>query len=128
MIGNDDAREIILLQDFQHAQHIHCAVIDESLLIVRHFVAHVAQMDVTQFLLATISFDCVINVAVFHFRNRADAEFECVARAGFQIDQFLIKLRLPDQPWLGANERQRRIVGMRGHRDTRFLGYGHQFS
>jgi hypothetical protein len=77
--------------------------------------------------LAAVIFHRVINIAVLHLGDGADAKFQRVARAGFQVNQLLVKLRLPDQPRLGADRRQRRIVGMRGQRDAGFLGDGNQF-
>ena len=119
--------KLFFLQNPQHAQHIHLAVVNERFLVVRHLVADVAQMDVAEFSLAAVSFHRVINVAVLHFGDGADAKFQRVARAGFQVNQLLVKLRLPDQPRLRADERQRRIVGMRGERDAGFFGDGNQF-
>jgi len=126
VVGNDGAGEIIFLQNPQHAQHTHLAIINESFLVVRHLVADVAHMDISGLLLMAVVFHGVIDIAVLHFGNCADAEFQCVARAGFQVNQFLVKLRLPDEARLRADKRQRRIVGMRGERDAGLLGDGNR--
>jgi|GEM_PF-4120366 len=42
VIGNDDTIEMILLQDFQHTQHINVAVIDECFVVVGNTSPHIA--------------------------------------------------------------------------------------
>ena len=83
-------------------------------------------MDVSQFALTTVTFNRVVDIAIGHLRERAQTKFQRVARAGATVNQPLVKLRLVHEPWLTANGRRRRIIGMRRQRDTRFLGDGHQ--
>ena len=52
VVGDDDAGEIVFLQNVQHAQHVHFAVINERLFVVWHLVADVAEVDVAEFVLA----------------------------------------------------------------------------
>ena len=76
--------EIILLQNPQHPEHIHVTVVNERLLVKRHFAADVAQVDISQFVLAAVGFNRFVNVALGHFGEGAHAKFERIGRAGFK--------------------------------------------
>ena len=78
------------------------------------------------FALAAVAFKRFVDVPVGHFRQRAETEFQRVARAGPAVDQPLIEMRLVHQPRLAAHRRRGRIIRMRGERDAGFLGHRHE--
>lgn len=86
MIGDDYALEIIFSEDLEDLWDVDIAVIDEGFAVVGDFATDVAAVDVGEFLLAAVGFDCFVDIPLGHFGEGAQAEFEGIGWAGLGID------------------------------------------
>ena len=68
VIGNQYAVVAVAFQDAQDAQHVDVTFINKGLLVVRHLATNIPEVDVGEFLLATVGVDSFVNVALGHFR------------------------------------------------------------
>ena len=124
VVGDDDAVELIFMEDGEDAEHVHIAVVDEGFAIVGDFAGDVAEVDVGDALLAGVGGDGVVDVVFGHFGEGADAEFEGVVGGGGEIQQALVHVWLIDEAGLLADEGQGRVVGVGGETDTGGFGGG----
>src|ERR1017187_4187312 len=115
VIGNEYAVESVLVENGDHSKHIDVAVIDKCLVVMRHFAAYIAEVNVRDSLLHTVVVKRFVKIAASHLSQRSKATLEHVARAGRNIDQALIHLGLIDQSRLLAEGWRWWIVRMRGH-------------
>jgi hypothetical protein len=67
VVRDDDSLETIALQNRQDAYHIDVALVDEGFPIVRHFSGYVAEMDVSDFALAAVLVNRLVDVSFRHF-------------------------------------------------------------
>ena len=81
---NGAAREAFILSCGAR-MHIHVALINEGLTVVRHFSCNIAQMKISDPLPA-ISVDGVVDVTFGHLRQRSHAKFQGIALARNQVD------------------------------------------
>ena len=122
VVGDDDALEIVVLQDAQDAQGVHVAVIDERFLVSWDFAPDVAEVDVGEFVSASVTIDVLVDVAFGHFGQGADAELQRVARRGVKVQEFLEEVGLIDKARLAAHRGRGRIIRMGGEGDAAFFG------
>lgn len=122
VVRNQDAVEVILLEDLQDTKHVDVAVVHERFFIERNFAGDVSEMDVSQFLLAAILIDNFVNVAVGHFRKRAEAEFKLIGRARMQIEEAMVVLRLIDKSRLTTHGLHGWVVGVCGEFHSSLFG------
>jgi hypothetical protein len=85
VIRNQHAVVSVLLENPQHAQHVHVAFVNERFFVERHLAAHVAKVDVGQLALPAVSVHRFVNVALGHLGETAETKLQRVARAGFEI-------------------------------------------
>jgi hypothetical protein len=123
VVGNDDAIEVIAVEDGEDADHVHVAFVDESLLVMGYFAPDVAKVQVSDLALLAVTIHGVVNIASGHLGERAHAQFERVAWTGNQIEQALVQMGLIDKPRLLPQGRQGWIVGMRCEAHPRLLGH-----
>ena len=126
MVGNDDAVEGVAVENLEHAEYIHVAIVDESLPVAGHPAGDVAEMDVADPSLAAVLVDDVVDVIPSlrdHLGERADAKFERVGLARVEIDEFLVQARPVDQARLATHGRRGGIVRMQGQFHAGFLGH-----
>src|SRR4051794_41117591 len=112
MIRDDNSIESVLVQNSHNTQIVQIAFVDMRFLVVGDLTMHVSEVDVGDAALAAVLVYCLINIAVSHLSQRADAEFQGVRWAVIQVNQFLIKPRLIHQTSLLPYNRKRRIVRM----------------
>ena len=92
-----------------------------------HLAADVAEVDVGEALLGAVLLDRVVEVALGHLGERAEAKLEHVAGAGRDVDDALIHGLLIDEAGLAAHCGRGRIVGMESEADSGLLGDGQDF-
>lgn len=86
VIGDDYALEIVVFEDLEDLWDVDIAVIDEGFAVVGYFTADVAAVDIGEFLLSAVGFDCFVDISLGHFGQGAQAEFEGIGWAGLDID------------------------------------------
>ena len=115
---------MVPLQDRENAQHVHFAFIYKCFAVMRNFPDHVAQVNVSDFVLLAVRINRVVNIVFRHFRQSSHAKFQHVAGAGNQVNQPLIHAGLIHQPRLLPHCRHRRIIWMRGQPHAGFFRHG----
>ena len=125
MVGDQHTIVTVFAQDAQNAQHVDIAFVDEGFPIVWGFAADIAEMDVGDLVLAAVGFHRLVDVAVGHFGQGAEAEFQRVGATGFAVDEFLIEPGLVHQTRLVAHGGCGWIVRVGGEYHICFLGDRH---
>src|SRR6266516_2177527 len=90
VIWHDHAAKSVSTQDGQNSSHVHVALVDEGLSIMRHFSHYVPKMDVCNFPLLTVLVHSFVDIALSHLRKCTDTKFQGITIARHYIDQSLI--------------------------------------
>ncbi len=67
VVGDDYTLEVISFEDLEDFRDIDIAVVDKGFPVVGHFAADVTAMDIGEFFLAAVGFDCFVDIAFGHF-------------------------------------------------------------
>jgi hypothetical protein len=122
VVGDHDAVVPHVAQHAEGAEHVEVALVHEDFLVVRHLPAHVAEVDVGDLPLATVVLDALVHVAVAHLLEGAEAELEGIGRAGREIQDLLVLVRLVHQTRGSTQEVGGRVVRVQGELHPALLG------
>ena len=66
MVGNEYTVEVIAVQNCKNANHVHIALVDEGLAIVRHLPHDIAEMNICNLALFALLIHRIVNIAFGH--------------------------------------------------------------
>ena len=101
---------------FQHAEHIRITLVDEYLMLVGHFPAYVAWVNIRDFVLLDVTVDGLVGVhlSVAYLRDRTNTEFQRVIVTRDKIKRALFAFRLVNQTASITDYGHGRVVRMSG--------------